>query len=69
MTMPWGGGSAFIPSGRKWNSPSLDNPPTGIKVWGSGEWVLRPVRVWDGASWVARPLKRWDGTAWVECGL
>jgi hypothetical protein len=69
MTMPWAGGTKVSRPASNWNSPSVDNPPSGIKVWHQTDgWVLRPVRVWSGVEWAVCPLKYWDGTAWVEAG-
>ena len=68
MTMPWAPGQVVVPTAEKWNNPTLDNPPSGIKVWMNGAWTLKPCRVWDGSSWVIKPLKYWNGAAWVEAG-
>lgn len=68
MVMPWAPGVASAPPAQRWNTPSVDDPPSGIKVWDGKAWRLCPVRVWDGTAWRVCPLKYWDGTGWRLSG-
>lgn len=72
MSQPWlplGTSTRVAPDGVRWSTPSVDNPPSGIKSWDGSRWPLYAVRVWDGTDWPAHPVKYWDGTEWALAGL
>ena len=48
--LPGGPSTLALPPGIKWNTPSVDNPPSGIKAWDGVRFPLYAVRVWDGTG-------------------